>query len=102
MTGRLSLEEPRGDEPFLLLSADGEAVEARGTRRCVLGRMLSGIGLRGSDGIFAGWSWDGDTARVHNDRYGMCPLYYSVSPGRLGLSPSVTTLLSLGAPTDLD
>jgi asparagine synthetase B (glutamine-hydrolysing) len=63
--------------------------------------LLPDVKPRGG-GVFASWSWDGDTARVRNDRYGMYPLYYSASQGQLALSPSVTTLLSLGVSTDLD
>jgi asparagine synthase (glutamine-hydrolysing) len=101
MTGRRGPGNATGAEPFLLLRTSRESVEAHGTRQCVLGHVPTDPRPRGG-GIFASWSWDGDTARVHNDRYGMYPFYYSASPDRLALSPSVNTLLSLGIPTDLD
>src|SRR3954468_8443733 len=55
-----------------------------------------------TDGIWAAWRWDGRQLSVRNDRYGIYPLFYSATPDRILLSPSVATLLALGAPRDLD
>ncbi len=72
-------------------------IERKGAPYCLLGHRLSN-----DEGIFAEWAWDGQTLRIRNDRYGFYPLYYYSLPREIGVSPSITRLLSLGAPSDLD
>ncbi len=51
---------------------------------------------------FASWHWDGVRLVVRNDRYGFSPLFYCADDDRVIVSPSLATLLALGAPTDID
>jgi hypothetical protein len=88
-------------EPFLLIDErDGRTVVS-GAPTCTLGRATP---LREGrpDGIFARWAWDGRQLQLENDRYGLQPLYYFSDKGRFALSPSVSKLIELGAPSDLD
>lgn len=55
------------------------------------------------DGVFAAWRWEDGRLIVENDRYGLQPLFYfRTGDGGLCLSPSILTLLRLGAPRRLD
>ena len=92
---------PTAGEPFLLIDErDGRTVVS-GAPSCTLGRETP---LREGrpDGIFARWAWDGRQLQLENDRYGLQPLYYFSDNGRCALSPSVSKLIELGAPSDLD
>jgi asparagine synthase (glutamine-hydrolysing) len=65
-------------------------------------RIRRGPGVP-DDGVFAAWRWDGSRLAVDNDRYGLQPLFYfRTEDGGLCISPSVRTLLDLGAPRRLD
>jgi asparagine synthase (glutamine-hydrolysing) len=89
------------DAPYFLAWATNGRVDTRGVTECTLGHRIT----RPSgppDGIFAGWAWDGTHLRVVNDRYGFYPLYYFCDNDRIAVSPSLTKLLTLGAPTELD
>ena len=48
------------------------------------------------------WEWNGDRLLVENDRYGVLPLYWSESPGRIAVSTSIDALLDTGVPPRLD
>ena len=88
-------------EPFLLIDErDGRTVVS-GAASCTLGRETP-LSAGRPDGIFARWAWDGRQLELENDRYGLQPLYYFSDKGRCGLSPSVSKLIELGAPSDLD
>jgi asparagine synthase (glutamine-hydrolysing) len=57
---------------------------------------------RDDDGIFAEWRWEDGRLTVHNDRYGVHPLFYFGDTREVGVSTSLIRLLALGAPRDLD
>jgi hypothetical protein len=86
----------------LLLARQGPTILATGAQHCRLGHVIPRSTGDRPDGVFAGWSWDGQTLRAENDRYGMHPLYYFSTPDRFAISSSVPALLLLGAPTELD
>ena len=83
--------------PFFWARKLPDRIESKGIPQCFLGHRLTN-----GDGIFADWDWDGQRLHIRNDRYGFLPLYYFVSPFEIGVSPSISRLLSLGASSDLD
>jgi hypothetical protein len=76
--------------------------ELRGQATCRFGHQIERPGAERPDGIFAEWSWDGRRLVARNDRYGIQPLHYFVRDGEIALSPSLATLVQLGAPRALD
>jgi hypothetical protein len=89
-------------DPYLHIKCVGARVETRGRPACSLGHQIRRPESDTPDGVFAGWTWDGHTLRIRNDRYGFYPLYYFAAPEEICVSPSIVTLLKQGAPTDLD
>ncbi len=81
----------------------GGKAEVYGWRHAQFGHRIASATQAVSDGIFAGWDWDGKRLVVSNDRYGFFPLFWCRLPnGGLCVSPSLVTLVEQGAPTDLD
>ena len=64
------------DQPFFYAKFENGAVKTKGENSCLLGHKLNYAPERKSDGIFAGWSWNGQILEVENDRYGFYPLFY--------------------------
>lgn len=87
-------------DPYIHVRKLNQRLEVKGTPACHLGHHLTSESI--SQGVFAGWKWDGERLRVVNDRFGFYPLYYFASPGECAVSPSIPNLLALGAPRDLD
>ena len=56
----------------------------------------------GTDGIFAEWRWENDRLAIARDRWGVQPLFWSVTPTSVHVSPSIDALLSAGVPAELD
>jgi asparagine synthase (glutamine-hydrolysing) len=86
-----------GGGRFLHLSARGGHVRLHGDPHVRLGQRVAE-----DDGVFAGWTWDGERLTVTNDRYGAYPLFYWAGSGEIALSTRVADLLALGAPVHLD
>jgi asparagine synthase (glutamine-hydrolysing) len=55
-----------------------------------------------SDGIYAGWHWDGTHLALSNDAYGFYPLFVWITSTSCVLATELTELLALGAPRTLD
>ena len=55
-----------------------------------------------TDGIYAGWHWDGQRLAIETDRYGMYPLFAWTTPDCCAISSDLEALLGLGAPRTLD
>ena len=55
-----------------------------------------------TDGIYAGWHWDGSQLVIETDRYGIYPLFAWTTPDSFALSSDLEALLGLGAPRTLD
>jgi asparagine synthase (glutamine-hydrolysing) len=55
-----------------------------------------------SDGIYAGWHWDGTHLALSNDAYGFYPLFVWIASTSCVLATELTELLALGAPRTLD
>jgi hypothetical protein len=55
-----------------------------------------------TDGIFAGWQWDGRRLAIETDPYGMYPLFAWTTPDSCAIASDLEALLSLGAPRTLD
>ena len=89
-------------DSYILIRRAGETWGAEGISSCVLGHKIPGRNSDRDDGIFASWHWDGACLRVANDRYGFYPLYYFADADRCAVSPSIPTLLALGAGRELD
>lgn len=51
---------------------------------------------------FCEWTWDGASLVARTDRYGFFPLFYYQWERGIMLSPSISALLSAGAPSRLD
>jgi hypothetical protein len=54
-----------------------------------------------SDGVFAGWKWDGRKLTVEIDRYGLYPLFYYCRDDEFAISTSLVRLLE-AAPLEVD
>ena len=60
------------------------------------------VGDAGDDGIYAGWTSDGQAVRIEQDRYGLFPLFRCESPAGFSLSTDLARLIELGADPALD
>lgn len=89
-------------EPFIHIKKEADRYEFAGESARFFGHVLPSTRYERPDGIYAEWMWDGDRLIVRNDRYGFYPLYYFTRNNEIALSPSLTKLIALGAPTDLD
>lgn len=87
--------------PWIIVRKEGDRWVADGRARFEAGHRLP-LPDGGTDGIYAGWNWDGQRLLAENDRYGVQPLFYCHHDGKLMLSPSVIQLIALGAPAELD
>lgn len=88
------------NEPFLRLRNRGGAIIHEGTTSCFHG--LQKHVATEQDCPFFLWRWDGNTLLIENDRYGFYPLFYYAGADELLISPSLLTLLRMGAPPDID
>ncbi|MFZ3014862.1 MAG: asparagine synthase-related protein, partial [Nitrospira sp.] len=98
----MSQNEGSVNNQFIHLQLSNNEVTMRGAPLCDLGHKLEGTRDGETEGIYAGWEWNGRRLRVFNDRFGFYPLYYFVRPGECAVSPSLPELFALSAPTDLD
>ncbi|OGW97321.1 MAG: hypothetical protein A2Y04_04710 [Omnitrophica WOR_2 bacterium GWC2_45_7] len=88
--------------PYFYAKEKNGRVETRGTCSCFLGHKIDHTPGQRSDGIYAGWSWDGQRLIVENDRYGFYPLFYYCRDGEICLSPSIPQILSLVSQKSFD
>jgi asparagine synthase (glutamine-hydrolysing) len=56
----------------------------------------------GEEGIFAEWRWQDGRLTIERDRWGVQPLFWSVTPASVHVSASIDALLSAGVPAPLD
>jgi len=56
----------------------------------------------GDDGVFARWRWANDRLDIERDRWGVQPLFWSVTGTSVHVSPSIDALLAAGVPAELD
>lgn len=91
-----------GGSPFFFARKEGDKVVVRGQAACQLGHRLPSQTVGVSDGVFAGWRWDGRALDVEHDRYGLYPLFYYSRGAEFAVAPSIVTLLREGAAPDLD
>jgi hypothetical protein len=94
-------DSPELAEFFHVFRRDGRFV-TDGATSCSLGLPLEQAGRPLPEGVFTSWKWDGQELRATNCRYGMCPLFYYVTPDEFCISSSLLTLLQRGAPRILD
>jgi asparagine synthase (glutamine-hydrolysing) len=59
-------------------------------------------GRAGENGIFAQWRWEDGRLEIERDRWGVQPLFWSVTPTSVHVSPSIEALLAAGIPAELD
>jgi asparagine synthase (glutamine-hydrolysing) len=90
------------NDRFIHVRMSGDCATIEGVSSCRLGHRITASGAAPGEGIFAGWEWDGNRLTVFNDRYGFYPLYYFAGPAECAVSPSLSTLLSLGTDAELD
>lgn len=88
--------------PFFAVKKVNGTYQTQGVPHCSLGHRIPAHNSDKTDGIFAEWNWDGSKLLVTNDRYGFFALYYFVSDDGIAISPSLTQLVALGAPTAFD
>ena len=74
---------------------------AEGDLACEVGHRISSADGE-TDGIYAGWSWNGRELSIEQDRYGFFPLFEWRSRDVRVVSTDLLTLLELGAPRTLD
>lgn len=88
--------------PYFLARMRSGRVETHGQIAAEFGHKIAAVHAV-PDGIFAGWHWDGTRLTVRNDRYGFYPLFwFRPADGGICVSPSLTKLVELGAPVELD
>lgn len=93
----------KGDSPYFLIEKRNGHFETRGQHSAEFGHRLDSPASAATEGIFASWHWNGTRLVVHNDRYGIYPLFWYRPPdGGIGISSSLTKLVEQGAPTELD
>lgn len=77
------------------------ATEVRGEPSCSLGtKVITSAGRE--EGVFAEWCWDGRGLVIRNDRLGFFPIYVYRKGNAIGVSPSISKLIALGADSALD
>jgi hypothetical protein len=59
-------------------------------------------GHSSGDGVFAQWHWNDGRLAVERDRWGVQPLFWSVTPTSVHISSSIDALLAAGVPAELD
>jgi len=74
---------------------------AEGDLSCTAGHRVAGRGGT-TDGIYAGWQWNGRTLILEQDRYGFFPLFEWRTADAHWVSTDLGTLIERGAPTELD
>jgi asparagine synthase (glutamine-hydrolysing) len=84
--------------PFWIRVSRGNA---DGDLECRVGHRIR-LADGSTDGIYAGWSWNGRELVVDQDRYGFFPLFEWASGETRVLSTDLVTLLDRGAPRALD
>ena len=88
--------------PFFVVRKVNGEYQTQGVAKCSLGHRIPAHNSDKTDGIFAEWIWDGSKLIITNDRYGFFALYYFVTDDGIAISPSLTQLVGLGAPTAFD
>lgn len=87
---------------FLAVKRDGHW-ETLGQADAECGYRFPAVNHGVDEGIFARWHWNGTRLVVHNDRYGIHPLFWFQPPGGgIAVSTSLIRLLQLGASAELD
>ena len=56
----------------------------------------------GADQVFARWHWNGEQLVVENDRWGIQPIFWAVTPNAVHVSSSLDALLNTGVNAALD
>jgi len=90
------------DEAYVKVTRRGQRWAVEGLPQCCLSpdRSPASRGVPGT--IYAEWAWAGETLTLRTDRLGFVPLFYTQRDEELLASPSLTTLLTRGASTELD
>lgn len=79
------------------------SVRKRDGRFAVEGAEHVFIGHRlGEEGAFVQWDWTGSQLVIRNDRYGLCPVFYTVGQNEFCIATSLQQLIAHGASTELD
>lgn len=84
-----------GDYFLSVRKEDGRFV-VEGSEHVFIGHRL------GEEGAFVQWDWTGSQLVIRNDRYGLCPVFYTTGPNEFCLATSIPQLLAHGASTELD
>lgn len=90
------------DEFYFYASYKNGKVKTRGAHHKLFGHKIAHTPGKKTDGVFAEWSWNGDTLTIENDRYGFYPLYYYCTHNEVCVSTSIMRLIAEGAPKTLD
>jgi asparagine synthase (glutamine-hydrolysing) len=89
-------------DPYIHIRRKSNHYEIEGESSCFVGHALPSARYERPDGIYAEWIWDGERLIVRNDRYGFFPVFYFTGKDEIAVSTSITKLLAVGAPTDID
>lgn len=83
-------------ECFLSIRKRHGRFEVDGTEQAFIGHRV------GKEGVFVQWEWTGSQLVVENDRYGLCPVYYTSGRNEFCIGTSIQQLIDHGASTELD
>lgn len=88
--------------PYIHLSWTEGRAAMRGQSVCDLGRPVPSGPGQPAEGVYAHWSWDGETLEAGVDPLGFYSLFLYQKGGEVALSPSILQLIAEGADPELD
>ena len=86
---------------IVLTRRDANTISASGDLSASFGHRIP-LPDGDTDGIYAGWHWDGNRLAIETDRYGIYPLFAWTTPDSCVIASDLEALLGLGAPRTLD
>jgi asparagine synthase (glutamine-hydrolysing) len=91
-----------GDPPYFLAERQDGHTTAQGDFTCQLGSRYQASSSEDARGVFASWSWDGETLTAEVDKFGFFNLFYSANSNTVSVSPSLLQLIAKGADATVD
>ena len=86
---------------IVLTRRDASTISASGDLSASFGHRIP-LPDGDTDGVYAGWHWDGQRLAIETDRYGMYPFFAWTTPDSCAIASDLEALLGLGAPRTLD
>lgn len=81
---------------FISIRKQHDQFTVKGNKKLFVGHKI------GEEGTFLQWEWTGSQLVVRNDRYGLCPAFYSQGPSEFIVATSVQRLIAEGVSPQLN